>query len=105
MSEPWDGHERRAEDVRFTKAMADVRELKGATADLAEAVKIKTETLHTVLVRLGLMLAVLVVVNVVMSLLFVGALNRHMDRGHTRIACLINITPEQKAALGDLACK
>lgn len=105
MDEPWDGRERRAEDVRFAKAMADVRELKGATSDLAEAVKIKTETLHTVLVRIAFMLIALTLFNVVLTITAVGMLGRRIDHGHDRIVCMQTITPEQKAALGQLACK
>lgn len=105
MDEQWDGRERRAEDLRFTRAMNDVRELKGATADLAEAVKVKTETLHAVLVRNALLIAALLFFNVILTMLAVAALSRRIDNGHDRIACLQTITPEQKTALGSLACQ
>ena len=105
MAEGWDGTERRAEDARFTKAMSDVRDLKNATSDLAEAVKVKTDTLHQILIRIAQMLAIMLLINIVLSFVFVTGLNRHMDSGHDEILCTLTLTPEQKIALGDLACK
>lgn len=106
MTDPhWDGTERRAVDQRFEKSMADVRSLKIGVADLADAVRIKSDTLHRVMVRMAMLVAALFASLVVMTVVVVNGLNRHMDAGHARIICTINLTPEQKTALGELACK
>lgn len=104
MPEPWDGVERRVVDERFEKSMADVRSLKSGVADLADAVRIKSDTLHRIMMRIAWLFAAMFVALTVISLILVNGLNRHMDRGHGRIICELNLTPEQKAALGDLAC-
>lgn len=107
MADQWDaeGPERRAVDQRFEKSMADVRALKTGVADLADAVRIKSDTLHRIMVRMGYLFVGLFVALMLMSFMFITMLNRHMDDGHRRIMCHIELTAEQKAALGDLACK
>lgn len=101
----WDGTERRAVDERFEKAMSDVRSLKSGVTDLADAVRVKSDTLHRIMVRIGLLFVALFVAQMISSLVFVNGINRHMDQGHNRLSCEHNLTAEQRAALGELACK
>ena len=104
MTESWSGPERRAENLRFDKAIADVRELKGATTDLAEAVKMKTETFHRLLVRVGIMLAALAVLILISNVFFVKGLNGHMDEGRDRVVCLLKVPAELRTPQYQEAC-
>lgn len=101
----WDGTERRKDSANLDRAIAEVRNLRPAILQLAEAFTIKSEVLHTVLVRIAVLFLVLFIGLMIMSGFWVTGLNHHMDKGHDRIICTLNLTPEQKAALAGLGCR
>lgn len=96
MNEPWDGNERRS---------VDTRGLREDIVALTRAVAVKADTIDRVFLQMKIGFAVLFALLMVASIIFVTGLNRHMDEGHGRIICELNLTAEQKTALGDLACK
>ena len=105
MTDQWDGTERRREAASLDRAIAEVRNLRPAIVSLADAFTIKSEVLHKVMVRMAVLFAAFFVAIMITSLFWVKGLNDHMDRGHDRIICTVTLTPEQKAALGTLACQ
>ncbi len=106
-NQPWNGEERRMNplDRRLDAAVEDVRGLRGAVTDLVEALTIKSETLHKVMVRMTMLFLALFAAQMLSSWFWVTSINNHINNGHQKIVCKIQLTPEQKAALGDLACE
>jgi hypothetical protein len=101
----WDGTERRAVDHRFERAITDVRALKAGVADLADAVRVKSDTLHKVMVRIAVLVGALFVAIVVTNVFFVKGLNDHMDHGHDTLTCLLLIEPPARTAQSLIDCQ
>lgn len=105
MNDDWDGTERRAQDKRFTTAMADVRDLKVGIAGLADAVQVRTVEFQRVIRQVAGLLAILLVIIMAFSLWQVARLNDRLDHGHDLIACLLLTDPTARTAQTLIECQ
>lgn len=104
-TEDWDGPERRAADKRLSVAINEVRDLRDATAKLAEAVTVRSAEFRRLFQQVAAMLAALLVVLVAFSLWQVARLNERLDGGHELIICLELTDPAARTAETLIDCQ
>ena len=105
MTDEWDGSERRAADKRLTVAINEVRDLREATAKLADAVQVRASEFQRVIRQVTVLLAGLLVILMTFSLWQVARLNERLDHGHDLIICLLLTEPSQRTAQTLIDCQ
>lgn len=105
MSEAWDGTERRSTDQRLSAAITEVRDLRDAAAKLATAVEVRTIEFRRLFWQVAGMLAALLIVLTGFSLWQVDRLNARVDRGHSRLTCLLLVDPTVRTAQTLIECQ
>lgn len=104
-TEEWDGTERRAADKRLSVAITEVRDLRDATAKLAEAVTVRSSEFQRLFRQVAGLLGALLVILTAFSLWQVARLNDRVDRGHDLITCLLLVDPTARTAQTLIDCQ
>lgn len=105
MTDEWDGTERRAADKKLAVAIAEVRELRDAAAQLAEAVTVRTDEFRRLFLQVAAMQVALLLILIGFSRWEEGHLNKRLDRGHDLITCLLLVEPTTRTAQTLIECQ
>jgi hypothetical protein len=104
-NDPWDGQERRLADKRLALAVAEVRDLRLAAADLAEAVRVRASEFQNVVRQIAILLAIALVISVGVSTWQVGRLTSELAAGQRTITCLLLVGTEGRTAQTLVDCQ